>query len=132
MSALTDILRELAQPELKPAPAPIRRGPVYSFTYGIEDMDGWALDIDYRYDRDSDEDAWDVEIVDLGLYTPAGRIALDTDALAPAVRERVEDAIRDEIDARLEAQGDWLRDEGLRGEYEMEAARDRRMLRDEE
>ena len=102
---LREVLRELALPTPPAKPAPIRRGPLHWFTYTIEDMTGWWLDIGYRWDRESAEDAIDVEIVGVLLYTPAGNTNLDESALGEN-RERIEDAIRDEVEKRLEAERD--------------------------
>ena len=132
-TVLRDVLREVAMPELKPRPAPVRRGPLGWYDYKLEDFQdsGWSLNVGYRWSRESDEDRIEVDIVALELWTPAGTSAIDPSAFVSADRERVEDEIRDHLEKRAEAQGDWLRDDGARADYEMDAARDRRALRGE-
>src|SRR5574343_590456 len=122
-TVLRDVLREVAQPELKPRPAPTRRGPLDWYDYKLEDFrdSGWSLNVGYRWTRESQEDRIEIDIVALELWTPAGTNAIDPSAFRDADRERVE--------SRTEAQGDWLRDD--RADYEMDAARDRRALRGE-
>ena len=114
---LRDVLREVAMPELKPRPAPVRRGPMDWFNYPLEDFQdsGWSLNVGYRWTRESHEDRIEVDIVALEHWTPAGTNAIDPSAFRDADRERVEDAIREHLESRTEAQGDWLRDD-RRGE----------------
>lgn len=93
-TALNEMLRELAQPEMRPRPAPVRRGPLHWFTYPIEDLKLWTLEIGYRASRESPEDDYEVEIVEIEQWTPAGKTALDPSSLHNGDRLRIEDEIR--------------------------------------
>jgi len=137
-TVLRDVLREVAMPELKPRPAPIRRGPLDWYDYKLEDFwdSGWSLNVGYRWDRESDEDRIEVDIVALELWTPAGTTAIDPSAFKDADRERVEDAIREEVEAREQAERDDRHPSSCRcrdcrddrGEWEYEQRRDREAL----